>query len=341
MVLTWGLDLMERSGKLTTLGVEVHLVFSVFRTWIIVTALIGVSSTAYSERVGFEFATMLLGKEEDIIPLFGINVPANSPVSGTFAYDTTAIGVEGPEPGSRDFPQQISGGFSLRIGTAIYLSASEYIVEVINDFDNEGEIVDVFSVQFARPIKMAADPVLLLNNEPFAGTGFMHVMFIWPGETFDDAMEPQLTPDRPILHEGDRGSLGFVGEKGGQGFIAPIVTAVPPMAGDYNRNGSVDLDDYAEWKATFGSIGHGLPADGNTSQIVDAADYTLWRDNAGVFEAIESGTNQGVPEPTSLAIAAVTATLISLRRRDKASTLGCLVSVDLFSHVEKSWHHTS
>jgi hypothetical protein len=60
--------------------------------------------------------------------------------------------------------------------------------------------------------------------------------------------------------------------------IDTLVT--PPLAGDYDRNGSVQQADYSVWQANFGATaGPGLAADGNGNGVVDAADYAVWRDN--------------------------------------------------------------
>ncbi|MEM6798253.1 MAG: matrixin family metalloprotease, partial [Planctomycetota bacterium] len=45
------------------------------------------------------------------------------------------------------------------------------------------------------------------------------------------------------------------------------------LDGDYNRDGTVDVDDFVVWKEQFGMIGDGLAADGNRDGIVDSADY--------------------------------------------------------------------
>jgi hypothetical protein len=52
----------------------------------------------------------------------------------------------------------------------------------------------------------------------------------------------------------------------------------PP--GDYDRSGAVGRQDHAVWAAQYGSTsGFGLVADGNGDGVVNAADYTVWRDN--------------------------------------------------------------
>ena len=83
------------------------------------------------------------------------------------------------------------------------------------------------------------------------------------------------------LELGDINKLGqiafhatFVG--GGYGVFVSSQVALTP--GDYDGDGSVATDDFALWKSTFGSAVD-LLADGNGNGIVDAADYTVWRNH--------------------------------------------------------------
>jgi hypothetical protein len=72
-------------------------------------------------------------------------------------------------------------------------------------------------------------------------------------------------------------------------------------AGDYDRDGAIDADDYDKWKSDFGSavanLGDG--ADGNRNGTIDAADYTVWCD-AFPAGAADAAWGAGVPEPTTL-----------------------------------------
>jgi hypothetical protein len=85
----------------------------------------------------------------------------------------------------------------------------------------------------------------------------------------------------------------------------------PPLAGDYDGDGDVDLADYSHWLARYGSVN--ASADGNGDGAVDAADYTVWRD---AYAATTSAT--AVPEPSSAAML-LTLKLIDWRRRHTAT----------------------
>jgi len=89
---------------------------------------------------------------------------------------------------------------------------------------------------------------------------------------------------------------------------------VPLLAGDYNGDGVVDAADYTVWRDAVGSTA-ALPNDplGGT---IGVAQYEQWRDNFGAtnFGAMQSGTLQAspVPEPAGqdLFAAAVAAGLL-------------------------------
>ena len=68
------------------------------------------------------------------------------------------------------------------------------------------------------------------------------------------------------------------------------------------------------WKKTEGTIEEGNPADGNNSNVVDDADYQMWRENFGKTRHDQhehhhdhgAGAGQmAIPEPGSFAITAI------------------------------------
>ena len=66
------------------------------------------------------------------------------------------------------------------------------------------------------------------------------------------------------------------GRKPGRRTSSRTAMFAPLAPGDYNADGNVDLADYSFWKSNFGSTTH-LAADGNNNQVIDAGDYTVWR----------------------------------------------------------------
>ncbi|MEX2172352.1 MAG: hypothetical protein WD851_23735 [Pirellulales bacterium] len=82
---------------------------------------------------------------------------------------------------------------------------------------------------------------------------------------------------------------------------------VPGSSGDYNGNGVVDAADYTVWRNTLGATGLTpfTGADGSGNGIIDTADYQHWRANFGTI--VGSGAAIGstaVPEPTTGILAA-------------------------------------
>lgn len=73
------------------------------------------------------------------------------------------------------------------------------------------------------------------------------------------------------------------------------------LAGDYNDNGVVDAADYTLWRDQLGQTGFSNSADGDANGIVDQADYLIWRNNFGLSNAAP-GSASSVPEPCSVTL---------------------------------------
>lgn len=89
------------------------------------------------------------------------------------------------------------------------------------------------------------------------------------------------------------------------------------LRGDYDFNGTVDNDDYTLWASQYGAtapqpvnLGE---ADGNGDGLINAADYTIWRDATP-----ETQASVRVPEPTGVVIIVSLLALFSSQRSGRA-----------------------
>lgn len=99
------------------------------------------------------------------------------------------------------------------------------------------------------------------------------------------------------------------------GVVQYVGVAPDVLPGDFNDNNVVDAADYTKWRDALGT-GATLPND-PTPGVVDASDYNLWKAKFGsVGSGAAVGAGSAVPEPGSLAmIGAVIATALAVGRR--------------------------
>jgi T5SS/PEP-CTERM-associated repeat protein len=84
-------------------------------------------------------------------------------------------------------------------------------------------------------------------------------------------------------------------------YSATATTLVVKLAGDYNDNGVVDAADYTVWRNLLGAT-LDPRADGDTNGIVNIADYNIWKANFGAVAGAGAGGAAlavSVPEPTA------------------------------------------
>jgi hypothetical protein len=92
-----------------------------------------------------------------------------------------------------------------------------------------------------------------------------------------------------------------------------LMVSTLPLA-DFNHNGIVDAADYTIWRDTLGQLGAGLAADADGNGQVDQADYSVWKSQFGFTTGPGSGASAGslspssaVPEPSTYALSILAA----------------------------------
>lgn len=102
----------------------------------------------------------------------------------------------------------------------------------------------------------------------------------------------------------------------GQWLSNFVNTDVLPLAGDYNRDGSVDAADYTVWRDSVGRfVANYHAADGNGNGLVDQEDYDVWKLNFGAALSGGGAATGAIPEPPSALYGLVAALLYGSLRQ--------------------------
>lgn len=163
---------------------------------------------------------------------------------------------------------------------------------------------------FGRVIRNTMTTVNTINNLPTVDASVAEEPF--SGEDFD---EIPVTDLQAVLAQQDITNSEAV--------IINSVTVLDFDPADYNFDGTVNNADLAVWETQVGSSlyitdhASGSPttfadADGNGDGRIDGQDYLLWQQNFGNTTA--SISTISIPEPASLALAALSLLAILLRR---------------------------
>jgi hypothetical protein len=171
-------------------------------------------------------------------------------------------------------------------------------------------------------IDAASEPQPGFTLATSAGAGFIHVHPSYTLETAEalagvyglvlQLTSPQYEASEPFVI-----ALGYFGnsltaEQYNSGVQAIGLAALqPPLPGDANLDGKVDLSDFGILKQNFGT-GTGRPqGDFNADGQVDLSDFGILKENFGRASAA------AVPEPTGLALFALAAPLFAFAARRK------------------------
>ncbi|MEN1678383.1 MAG: BNR-4 repeat-containing protein [Planctomycetota bacterium] len=88
------------------------------------------------------------------------------------------------------------------------------------------------------------------------------------------------------------------------------------LSGDFNGDMAVDAADYSVWRDNLGATGVGVAGDANRDMRVDRLDYAIWRDQFGATSASSEAVVAPVaPEPTTAVLVLPPAVWMTSRQR--------------------------
>ena len=93
---------------------------------------------------------------------------------------------------------------------------------------------------------------------------------------------------RQFLQDGDFGTIYF-------DLTPSFDVVIPSLAGDFNNDGLVNAADYSVWRDSMGAMGSNLAADANHDGRVDQQDYLIWK---GQFGQRAARGKSAIPEPS-------------------------------------------
>jgi hypothetical protein len=96
--------------------------------------------------------------------------------------------------------------------------------------------------------------------------------------------------------------------------VAPHTPSMVGVPGDYNENDVVDAADYVVWRNGPAT----LPNEGASPGVVNQADYEFWRSRFGATSAAGAGLSGAVPEPATCILVAMACAGMLISRRGRA-----------------------
>jgi hypothetical protein len=195
---------------------------------------------------------------------------------------------------------------------------------VFTSFDNNGNQVEVIIRAYAERIETGSFAELSGLTMVGEARGLGVGTFNTPPMLSLMAKARSFT-----VHTGDGNGNFFTFPKEGiyartivnQMIVDTVPEVVAGLPGDYNGDDIVDAADYTLWRDTLNST-NDLRADGDASGTVDAGDYGVWKSHFGEMAgggANVFGNSGNVPEPGVVAMLVAVAIASTHRKRYRGS----------------------
>ncbi|TWT86501.1 hypothetical protein Mal64_33270 [Pseudobythopirellula maris] len=302
---------------------------------VLLAVLDGQIATGFAENVGSGSTTHALGKR----------VFTRTLGSGLFANDPGFFALPSGSPSLPSGAEALPGSFNLYwdlmpmtlAGSSPRFSSGLLYWDGVGEVDFGAPPEDDYSLALFNPIaesiaatvspQVAVGPRLLTTRSN--GSTDTHNYFVLDDDTDPDdasqAADGVYLAAMRLRAEGLRASEPFYLLFGTLSVsLATLNDTAAPwveervdsliLAGDYNRDGVVDAADFTVWRDHLGASDD-LMVDGDGDLVVDEDDYQIWVDHFGEAADFGQSASLSVPEPNLLGGVLITVVVGGLSRR--------------------------
>lgn len=234
-------------------------------------------------------------KDEGTFNLMGrlYVAPPTAAESSDFTFGLSAYSVNG------------TGGAIQRWGTDLPFGQEYTVVVSIKSRDTDaGTTDDAYSTLWVNPVDQASTSItdMMPHPDAFVDPDRTKMTRLSLRQTNAGDNQPQMLIDKVAI---------------GDSFadVLAAVSAAPANNADFDTSGTVDGKDFLTWQAGYGATGQTGKTNGNANAdtVVDDLDFAEWKAKFGGSPAAAAGN--AVPEPATLAMAALTIAALGAARR--------------------------
>lgn len=177
----------------------------------------------------------------------------------------------------------------------------------ITNFDDMGAQESQFvNTEYEPNDELVINDPLYVNGDSVTGTQLTNIMTTFTESIVGTGSTLTLTLD--VFNNGGNEYVVF-------DDIVLASGAVVGLDGDFNNDGEVDAADYTIWRDNLGGDASTLNGNGDGDSDVDIDDYNLWAGNFGASSSPSAASASAVPEPAAaLLMLCGVAGLITRRR---------------------------